>query len=33
MDGFPWDVAALLGLLVGSTTYIIIAIILYANNE
>lgn len=33
MDGFPWDVAAMIGLLVVSTSYIIIAIIIDAHNE
>ena len=33
MDAFPWDVAAILGLLIGSTTYIIVAILIYAHNE
>lgn len=33
MNEFPWDVAALLGLLLAAITYILLAIIIYANNE
>jgi hypothetical protein len=33
MTDFPWDIAAIITLGIASVTYIVVAILIYANNE
>jgi hypothetical protein len=33
MTDFPWDVTAIIALGIISVTYIVVAILIYANNE